>query len=257
MKAVLSEGTALRKVINCLKDLITGTADIRIGPDGLSLITVDSSKVALIVYQFSALESFELTGTEETETESITFDFPNFNEILKMGKADVISLEKKDDSLLMKTTENGKRISVKMALAESELGQSLNVNPFENIAYDTVAYIDCSEFQKSIKDLSHFGEKCLISFGEDSVIFKSHGKKGSGEIVINDVEIEHEGSVSGSSTSVSDADYLFSIKYLNTFSKAGLNDEIILRLSKGNPLCFEYRMESGSLRFYMPELDRE
>jgi proliferating cell nuclear antigen PCNA len=173
-----------------------------------------------------------------------------------MGKSDIISLEKKDDSLLMKTTDNGKRISVKMALVESELEQSLNNNPFENIVYDTVVYIDCSEFQKSIKDLSHFGEKCLISIGEDIVIFKSHGKKGSGEIVINDVEIEHE-RTNGERTNREEPDYLFSIKYLNIFSKAGLNNEIIMRLSKGNPLCFEYQLESGSLRFYMPELDRD
>lgn len=248
MNITLKNGDTFRKIINCLKDLITDSGEFLFDHKGISMQSTDTSKVVMIDILLGQ-ESFDVykldSGTKEIK---LPFNFINFNDILKLSKSDHIGMiyKKDSDKVTLKLNENNKKVQFNMVLSSVDKEQ-LEVG---EIDYAVSVYIDANELQKSIKDLSSFGKKCTISVDSDNITLSVTGDAGDGEISIPNAEIIY------SDPAVKNKEFMgvFNTKYLNFFAKAGLSAEIIMKFGVDVPFCFEYQLEHGHVKFYLAQM---
>lgn len=247
MNVIIKEADVFRKIISCLKDLITDSGEFIFDERGLSMQSTDTSKVVMIdiLLEQEGFLKYEL----ETEELKLPLNFVNFNEILKLSKSAQIGMVHKTDSekVTLKLTEhNNKKVQFNMNLVTVDKEQ-LEVG---EIDYNVSVYVDASEFQKSIKDLSAFGKKCRMTVTGNELTFSVTGDAGDGEICVTDAEIEYSDTTDESK----EFSGIFNVKYLNFFAKAGLSNEIVLKFSDNAPFCFEYQFDHGYARFYLSQI---
>jgi proliferating cell nuclear antigen len=249
MNVIIKDADVFRRIINCLKDLITDSGEFILDSRGISMQSTDTSKVVMIdiLLEQDAFGKYELED-EKTELK-LPLNFVNFSNILKLSKSAQIGMVHKKDSdkVTLKLTEhNNRKVQFNMNLATVDKEQ-LEV---DEIDYCVKVYVDVSEFQKSIKDLSSFGKKCKIAVNANELILSVVGDAGDGEISVSDIEIEYL------ETTDENEEFsgVFNAKYLNFFAKAGLSNEIILKFANGVPFCFEYQLEYGYVRFYLSQM---
>jgi proliferating cell nuclear antigen len=249
MDIVIKDGSIFRKIINCMKDL-TDSAEFVLESEGITMQSRDKAKVCLIdlVLESDTFLKYKIPEIESNEQFRLGINFINFNNILKLSKSQQISITQKagitDKVMLQLNENNNKKIQFDMVLT------TVDQTEFEipEINYLAQVYIDSSELQTSIKDLSTFGKRCKITVNENEIFLSVTGDAGTGEISILNTKIEWNGEESGEINSE------FNIKYINSFSKAGLSDEVVLKFGPpGVPFCFEYQLEYGYMRFYLGE----
>lgn len=251
MNIIVKDGDTFRKIINCLKDLITDSGELVFDSSGISMKSIDTTKVVLIdiLLDQEAFDKYEVEPGPEAEDIRLAFNFENFSNSLKLSKSMKIGMIHKlgDDKVSIKMNEhNNKKIQFNMALSETDKLE----REVPEIDYSVKVYIDTNEFQKTIKDLSSFGKRCTITVSGSEITFSVKGDAGTGEICISDAEIEYSETTDEEEEFTAD----FNIKYLNFFAKAGLSNEITLKFAKGVPFCFEYQLDFGHVRFYLTEL---
>jgi proliferating cell nuclear antigen len=249
MNIVLKDGDTFRRIISCLKDLITDSGEFVFDSRGISMQSTDTSKVVMIdiLLDQDAFAKYELEPGSDSEELKLVLNFENFHDILNLSKSAQIGMIYKlgADKMSLKLNEhNNKKIQFNMVLSSTD---KLEV---QDIDYNVKVYIDATEFAKSIKDLSSFGKKCNITVNGSEIIFSVTGDAGSGEICITDAEIEY----SESTDENEEFTGTFNVKYLKFFAKAGLSNEIVLKFAKGVPFCFEYQLEYGHVKFYLPQM---
>jgi len=250
MNVILKDGNTFRQIVSCMKDLITDSGEIVFNSKGLSIQSVDTLKVVLIdmILEEEAFLKYKL----DVEEVKLALNFENFNNVLKLSKSTRIGMSYKPgtEKLALQLNEHdNKKIQFDMTLSSVDKTE-LEITDIE---YSVKVYIDATEFQKSIKDLSSFGKKCSISVEGGDITLSVTGDAGNGQICISDAEIEY----SFASEETSKFEALFNLKYLNLFAKAGLSNEIILKFGKGVPFCFEYVLEYGHVKFFMSEMPVE
>ena len=251
MNIIINDADTFRRIIGCLKDLITDSGEFVFDSRGISMQSTDTSKVVMIdiLLEQDAFTKYELQPELGSDELKLGLNFINFNDILKLSKSTQIGMVYKleSDKITLKLNEhNNKKIQFNMVLSTVDKEQ-LDV---QEIDYSVKVYIEVSEFQKSIKDLSSFGKKCNITVSKNEITFSVTGDAGSGEICITDAEIEYSDSVDENEEFTG----VFNTKYLNFFAKAGLSNEIILKFANGVPFCFEYQLEYGHVKFYLAQL---
>lgn len=244
MNIIIKDAYTFRQIINSLKDLIVDSGELLLDSRGISMISMDSTKVVLIdmILEQDSFIKYDLVEKEI----KLGLNFENFNNILKLSKSSNIGISYKPgtEKLTLKLNEHDKKkIQFDMNLSNVDK----NELEMQDIDYSVKIYIETSEFQKSIKDLSSFGKKCNIVVNENDISFTVIGDVGTGEITLSDVEIEY-------SSDIYEFTGVFNVKYLNLFAKANLSNEIILKFGKGVPLCIEYQLEYGHVRFYLSEM---
>lgn len=235
MNVIIKNGDLFRKIVGSLKDLLL-SGEFIFDQESVKLQSADSSKV-VIVDVFMDINSFDKYSVSETT--KLEFNFENLQNVLNLSKSEQIGLTYKEgaDKVSLKLNDNSKKVQFNLLLSSTDKDE-LDIH---EIIYDTKIYVDSSEFRKSIKDLSTFGNKCSISAGVDNMSLAVSGDVGSGEVVIDGLEIEGSGGNLGT----------FGMKYLNLFAKAGLTDEVVLKFAKDMPFCFEYPLQHGHVRFYL------
>lgn len=250
MNIIINDGDTFRKIINCLKDLITDSGDFIFNSKGISMQSPDTSKVVMIdmLLEQDAFNKFELNNEEL----KVALNFENFSDILKLSKSMNIGMIHKsgDDKLTLKFNEsNNKKIQFNMSLSSSDKPEL----EIPDIDYSVKVFIDSNEFQKTIKDLSSFGKKCNIAVKEKEITFSVKGDAGTGDICITNAEIEYSDVTDKEDEFSAD----FNIKYLNFFAKASLSNEITLKFAKGFPFCFEYQLDYGFIKFYISQMSSD
>lgn len=250
MNIVLKDGDIFRRIISCLKDLITDSGEFVLDSRGISMQSTDTSKVVMIdiLLEQDAFLKYELDLDTENELK-LPLNFVNFNDILKLSKSTQIGMVHKigSDKVTLKLNEhNNKKIQFNMNLAVVDKEQ-LEVG---EIDYNVKVYVDASEFQKSIKDLSSFGKKCNMTVTGNELTLSVTGDAGDGEICVTDAEIEYSEETDENEQFTG----VFNVKYLNFFAKAGLSNEIVLKFANGVPFCFEYQLEYGHVKFYLSQM---
>ena len=252
MNIVLKDGDTFRRIVSCLKDLITDSGEFILDSRGISMQSPDTSKAVMIdiILEQDAFLKYELDN--EYEELKLPLNFINLNDILKLSKSPQIGMVHKpeSDKITLKLTEhNNKKVQFNMNLStvDKEQLQMVDIN------YNVKVYVDASEFQKSIKDLSSFGKKCKMTVNSNELILSVVGDVGDGEICVSDIEIEY------SETTDENKEFsgIFNTKYLNFFAKAGLSNEIVLKFANGVPFCFEYQLDYGYVRFYLTQMAAE
>lgn len=252
MNIIIKDADVFRKIINCLKDLITDSGQFIFDYRGISMQSIDTSKVVLIdiLLDQEAFDKYEVEPDPNSETKDVrlAFNFENFSNILKLSKSTKIGIIHKlgDDKVILKLNEhNTKKIQFNMALSETDKEE----REVPDMEYPVKVYIDSTEFQKTIKDLSSFGKRCTISVVGNEITFSVKGDAGSGEVCITDAEIEYSDTSDEEEFSAD-----FNIKYLHFFAKAGLSNEITLKFGKGVPFCFECQLDYGHVRFFLQQM---
>lgn len=247
MDIAISNGNEFRRIINCLKELITDGGTFKFDSTGMSMCSQDTAKVVLIDILFEP-ESFLKYVFEVQDQELVlSFNFEHFHNAMKITKSNRIGMiyrPKKNDILSLNLSEVGDKKNYKfdMKLVNSEKPEMEN-REFE---YDHIVYAEVNEFQQIIKNVSSFGERTKFVVTKNSMSIIVDGSTGTCDINCSDLEI----------VSVPDAvDYEgnFNIKYLIMFIKAAVSGEFALKFKKGVPFCFEHKLEHGHARFYICE----
>ncbi len=249
MNIIVKDADCFRKIINCLKDLITDSSEFVFDSRGINMQSTDTERVVMIdiLLNQDAFIKYELEN--KNEELKLPLNFVNFSDILKLSKSGQIGMiYKKDaDKITLKLNEhNTKKVQFNMTLPVVDKEQ-LEVR---EIDYGVKVYIEASELQKSIKDLSSFGKKCTVNVNGSEVTLSVSGDVGDGEVRMSDAEIEYSENVDETKEFTG----VFSMKYLNFFAKAGLSNEIIMKFGNNVPFCFEYQLEYGYVKFYLAQM---
>jgi proliferating cell nuclear antigen len=243
MDIVINDGSFFRKLVSCIKEL-TNLTEFTFDQRGISVQAMDDAHVCLIDILLPA-DSFEKFVVSRPI--NLGFNFENFNNILKLSKNSSIGISYKEgnDKILINVSEHiHKKIEFEMTLTDI-VQEGVQINELE---HQFKVYIDTDEFQKSIKDLSAFGDKCTIIVNADSITFKVTGKAGTGKICIDDAEIELD-------DETDEIKQTFATKYLALFAKANLSDQVSLKFSKTTPFCCEYTVDDGHVCFYLGQIE--
>jgi len=246
MNLVIQDADTFRKIINCLKDLITDSGEFVFNSKGISMQSTDTAKVVMI----DILLNYDITFNDSENSIILPLNFINLNDILKLSKSPQIGIiyKKDSDKLTLKLNEHSaKKVQFNMTLSSNINKENLEV---QEIDYNVTVYIDANELQKSIKDLSLFGKKCIITVTGEDVTLSVLGDAGDGEISLSDADIEFKNESDENKTFKG----VFNMKYLNFFAKAGLSNEIILKFGNNVPFCFEYQFENGYVKFYLSQM---
>ena len=144
--------------------------------------------------------------------------------------------------------------------------------------YQCVVKMASAEFQRISRDLSVIGDTVSITVSNKDIKFSVSGDIGSGSVVYNqsstpdpdlvniiiynfvkylfqgyDVDIYFDSEYSDPIT------LTFSLRYLNFFTKATpLTDKVYLSLSKDVPLVVEYKIDLGSIKYFLaPKVEED
>ena len=240
MDITINDGIFFRKLVSSIKEL-TNMTEFTFDQRGISVQAMDIARVCLIDVLLPK-QTFEKYIVPKPV--KLGFNFENLNNILKLSKNSSIRINYKADSdkILLNVSEHiHKKIEFEMNLVSIE-EEAVQVT---EIQHEFIVFLDTDEFQKSIKDLAAFGDKCTIAVTKNDITFITEGEAGTGKISIDDVEIDINGA---------DEPHIsltFNTKYLVMFAKANLSDQVTLKLSATQPFCCEYTLDEGFVRFYL------
>lgn len=247
MDVVITNGDCFKKIVTCLKDLIKDSVEFSIKEEGFFLQTRDTGKIVFISLMLSN-DCFSKYNIEEEF--KLPINLSDLNDALKLGKAgDSIALIYKKNTDKLNIKFGNKKTQFNMKLPSTEDFVELEDR---DIDYDIKVYTSSGEFQKSIKELSCFGDTCNIKINSEELTITVDGNSGTGEISIDNVEIKFKESEEEQEDQTYSAD--INISMLNIFSKAGLSNETVLKFKKNSPFCFEYDLDCDSyVKFYIAE----
>lgn len=245
MDIAISNGNEFRRIISCMKELITDGGTFKFDSSGMSMFSTDTAKVVLIDILFEP-EAFLKYDVEFPEL-MLSFNFDSFHNALKISKSNRVGMiykPKNNNILSLSLSELGERKKYKfdLVLTASDKPEMEELD-FE---YDHIVYVEVNEFQQMIKNISTFGERVKFSVTKDELSMTVSGDSGTCDINCSDFEIV---SVPGAKDYVGN----FNIKYLIMFIKAAVSGEFALKFKKGIPFCFETKLEHGHTRFYISE----
>ncbi len=244
MEITLEDTDFFKKLINCVESMTsngnTGSQKIIFKEDCMSLQTMDTSKVCLIDIHLQD----KFFGSYKVDKEySLGINLNNLNNVIKTDTKHAMNIAYMDghDRIKISFNENNKKnmeFDMNLSIPE-DLGLSVVDFP-----YTTTVYIPNADFQKSIKDLSTFGNKCDIELKKNDLILTVNGDNGTGKISMKDLEVE---------TQIQDSELKdsFSVKYLLMITKPNLSDEVVIKFADGCPFCLEYQLGDGYARFYL------
>ena len=244
MELTINDGVFFRKLVTSVKDLTNLTEFTFDSENGMTVQAMDIAHICMIDISLPP-DFFETFNIDESPLK-LGINFENLNNILKLsGKNSNINLVYQadhTDKLFINITEK-KRKNIEFEMKLVVVEQDSIVVP--ELIHDLIVYLDTDEFQKTIKDMSCFGENCTISVTQDDVTFSVSGEAGTGKVTISDAEIET------TNEEIDGIKLTFSTKYLAEFAKANLSGQVALKLSNTVPFCCEYQLEFGHVKFYL------
>lgn len=227
-----------KNIVDAIKDIVP-EASFSVTRDGLSIVTMDVSHVAMIHAFLSKDEfkKFEVSGGDH----SLGVSLVDFSKILKCcSGSDFIRLSLSESkSGVMKVSSVGSSFNMKLMDIDSD---NLEVPEME---FDYVESISGSELSRVMKGLALFGDSVLIRRVKEGLDFSS-GESGSS---LDEAKF-HVASVGPFTQEYAEQ---FSIKHMLDFCKgAGLGGNVQLKLRSGMPICVEYDFgENSRIVYYM------
>jgi len=251
-EAKITKASTLKKIIAAISELIT-EAKFECTPSGMALQAMDAAHVSLVALLLRK-DGFEDFRCDRNITLGINLDA--MTKVLKCaGNDDTVTIKANDDgdsvTFIFESKNKVSDFELKILEIESD---TLGIPEVE---YKSVLKMPAVEFQKTIANLSSFGDAVVISTSKNGVKFSVSGEHGAGNINIkanSDVDSEN-----GVVLEVSDSVTLtFAIKKLGSFTKATpLSTSVSLSMSEDVPLAVEYTVEDlGYIRYYLaPKID--
>jgi len=234
MEIFIKDGLFFRKIIAAIREL-SQSAEFKFTTRGIMVQCMDMSHICVI-------DIYQPIDINLTDPISLGIDLTHFNDILKLSKNSAVLLKwtQNHDKLHINVSESNKLIEFDMNLKDKIEQDKVEITELQ---YDFYVFINTQEFQKCMKDLSTFGDRCTILINTN-VTFIVTGAAGTVRITLDDADIESEPE--------SEIRLTFNMKYLILFAKAGITEQIVLKLGSGTPLCCEYNFENnGFVKFFL------
>ena len=239
--------SSIFKVIVDAVSEIVDTVAMNFGEDGVTMQAMDASHVSLCFLQLKR-EGFNEYRCEKPKNVGISL--ANLSRIFKCTSVE-------DDLEIMVDESDKMNLGFKGPSRASDFEMKLMDIDSEylhipEVVYDCVVNMPSPEFQKMVRDVAVIGDTCSIEVeGDGEITFSSDGEIGQARFhPLDKIAIDVKGA----------ANSKFANKYLHMFTKASpLCKNVVLKLSKDNPMCVEYQIEGlGSLKYYLaPKIDDE
>jgi len=249
-EARVTEASVLKKILEAIKDLVTD-ANFDCSSGGISLQAMDSSHVSLVSLLLKS-DEFEHFRCDKTFTLGINLN--SFSKILKCsGNDDIVTLKAEDSAdaitFVFESPKQDRISDFELKLLQLD-SETLGI---PDTTYDASVKMPANEFQRICRDLTILGDTVVICATKEGVKFSVKGDLGSGNVTVrpsSDVDSKEE---DRTSIELNEPVQLtFALRYLNSFTKATpLSGTVCLGLSKEVPLCVEYKMQMGYIRYYL------
>eukprot|EP00758_Cryptobia_borreli_P011648 Tbor_TRINITY_DN5680_c0_g1::TRINITY_DN5680_c0_g1_i2::g.9024::m.9024/K04802/PCNA; proliferating cell nuclear antigen len=290
-EASVTNGGLWKKIIECMKDLVT-EANFDCSPSGVTIQAMDSSHVAL-VHLLLHFDGFAKYSCERNQVLGINLS--NLAKVLKITEGtDTLTLRHVDDGDVLTihtlSSDTAKTCEFQMKLMEIE-GASLVIPEMEYLNKVSLA---ATEFAKIVRDMSVFGDTVTVHLDRNGVKFSSSGDIGegfafvrAGASTMSGRVKKEDGVIKKEETNVDDDEdatladrakkikedskdasvevtveepiaLSFALRFFNIFGKGScLSDRVTLYFAKDSPCMVEYKIEGmGYLRYYLaPKLD--
>lgn len=257
------EGTTIRGILETLRDIVfEGT--FKFGPEGIRLVTLDSSKKSLVSLDLRA-ESFD---TYKCDNEIVCgINLSSFTKLLKSVNKNIVTffIEKSNPyflGLVIESQERSRLSVFRVPILDIEF-DDINIPQVE---FDAEIQIASIEFQKLCRELAVVGD--IVNLKSDGLNLSMATKGGSlgteqiTEFCVNseseneDIETDDDdedededdddGEACRKRRRIEIIDNDFEIKYLLLFAKsASLSPYMKICISNGKPLVLKY--QSGCL----------
>lgn len=257
-EAKLENAALLKKIVESIKDLVTD-APFDCSENAMCLQAMDSSHVALVSLKLE-VGLFDTYRCDRTINLGISLK--NMSNALKCANNDdgcMIKYEENEGDSITFTFTDTKRdktqdVTVKMMDID---GEHLGI-PDQD--YAVVCEMPAAEFQKTCKDLAMFSDSLNITATKSGIVFSGKGDSGGINVTYAPNSNADDEKESVSLEVNEPVNVNFSIKYMNSFTKATtLSPRVRISLSNDVPIVIEYPIEeAGYLRFYLaPKIDDE
>lgn len=249
------QSNAFKSLFEVLKEILHDV-NIVFDSDGMRIMTVDGSHVALVSLRLEAKNFEEYTCPNPMH---VGINMNNLYKLLKIASNhDTISfsIQDADKSNLLICIENSeKRTSTAFRLKLLDVDiEELNMPEIE---FNSIITLPSVYFQRLCKDMSNISELMTIRSRSDELVLSCSGDFASQETTIKDASGSGEGPMFKSkSDDVVEGTYM--LKYLILFNKAsGLSNTMELYMRKDYPLIMKYHVANlGELQFCLaPKVD--
>ena len=239
------QAAALKSVFEVLKDIINDV-NVYFTPKGVHILTLDTARVTLVHMTLGA-ENFE--EYECTTEIAAGLNMANMYKLLKsISSTDALSLRVVNRDYMEISIENlVKKSSTDFKLKLLDINEDVLELP--DIHMNVVTTMPSVDFQRIARDMGNWASEMSIVRDGPHLILSCQG-----DIADQTTKIEFPESVSRTGS-------VFSLKYINLFTKAtNMCSSVQLMQDSVNenmPIIFRYTIANlGDLRFYLaPKLD--
>jgi proliferating cell nuclear antigen len=245
------QGNAIRTLFEVLKEILHDT-NLVFSPDGIKLMTVDGSHVSLIHMNLAA------ANFEEYHCPKQIVVGLNMLSMFKLIKC----VGSHDTVVLYLTEENPHELGIRIENAEKNavteyqlklLDIDLDEVHMDNQEFSSVITMPSQYFQRLCRDMSNIGSVVQITSKGDTFVLRCNGDFAHQETTI----VEKSDSMTMSAKSTEAIEGLYSLKYLNLFTKStNLCNTIKIYMKPDFPLILEYDVASlGTIRFCLATMN--
>ena len=245
-------GGAIRTLFETLKEVLHDV-NLVFSPEGVRLVTMDGSRVALIYLKLRAesFEEYHCTGTVNCGV--------NMNSMFKL-----LRITGSHDTIVMYcTTGNAHELGIRIANSERNTSTDFKLKLLdvdsENIqipavSFDAVLTLPSAYFQRICRDMLNLSDTITVSTRGPQLVLSCSGDFASQETVIS----EAADCMSVHTASEKNVQGRYSLKYLTLFCRASsLSTTLEMFLKEAYPLIIKYNVASlGEIRFCLaPKMD--
>jgi proliferating cell nuclear antigen len=235
------QASAIKSTFECLKDVLNDV-NIYFRPNGIYMTTLDTARTSLVDLALSS-DNFEeysctvdeiIAGVSTANMFKLLKSITN-SDVLRIG---ITSKEHMD----IEISNESKRTCTKFQLKLLDINESRITLP--DIETSITTTLSAAEFQKYIRDMSNIGTEIEITREANKITFACN----DGDFANQETSIETLDSIDLKLTG------LYSLKYLNIFSKAATmcSSVQICQEEMNRFMILNYRVAClGSLSFYL------
>ena len=253
---VTVQAVPLTKLFEYLKDILHDV-NLIFTPQGMSILTLDGSRVALVYLSLPAknFEKYKCSNKLEIGT--------NMLSLWKMAKQAVGR-----DTITMYVTTAHSELLYLVIKNKDVMGDD-NVNELKlrdidseemsipDVAFDSVITMPSAYFQKIMRAMVDIGEDVSISYFDKKLVMSCSGDSGKQTVTVRD------GSQDGNTTMQAEDSVGFTaqfpLRFLVLFSKSqGLSDVMEMMMKDEFPLVLKYSVSSlGEIKFCLAHKHEE
>lgn len=239
------QAAALKAVFEVLKDIINDV-NVYFSPKGVQILTLDTARVTLVDMSLSS-ENFEEYSCPVPIASGL--NMTNIYKLLKsISGTDTLTIDVKDRDYMDILIENPvKKSSTKFRLKLLDIDEDILDLPDVNM--NVVTTMPSVDFQRITRDMGNLANDMTIVREGNKLIMSCKGDYAEQETILEFPE------------SVSRTGSIFSLKYINLFTKAtNMCSSVQLMQDSTNenmPIIFRYTIANlGDLKFYLaPKID--